>query len=147
MTLTYRPAVPEDADACVDLRGRTRENAFSVSELANIGVTRDTWCDGIADGSLPGHVCLDDGQMVGYCFGAPETGEVIVLALLPAWEDRGIGRVLLGRSEGALLRFLPEPRLGLDRPAGCAWGRNARIRLRRLKPALTTATSRPYSPG
>lgn len=95
MTLTYRLAVPEDAPACVDLRGRTRENSFSVAQLAAIGVTLDSWRGGIADGSLPGHVCLAEGALVGYCFGAPETGEVVVLALLPAWEGQGIGRTLL----------------------------------------------------
>ena len=95
MTLTYRRAVPEDAPACVDLRGRTRENSFSVAQLAAIGVTLDTWRGGIADGSLPGHVCLSEGALIGYCFGAPETGEVVVLALLPAWEGQGIGRTLL----------------------------------------------------
>lgn len=95
MTLTYRRAVPEDAPACVDLRGRTRENSFSVAQLAAIGVTLDSWRDGIADGSLPGHVCLSEGALIGYCFGAPETGEVVVLALLPAWEGQGIGRTLL----------------------------------------------------
>ena len=35
--------------------------------------------------------------MVGYCFGSRSTGEIVVLALLPAFEGRGIGKELLRR--------------------------------------------------
>lgn len=97
MTLNYRIALPADAQACVDLRGRTRENAFSVAQLAAIGVTLASWRAGIADGSMPGHVCLSGDSLVGYVFGDKGTGEVIVLALLPEWEGQGIGRSLLDK--------------------------------------------------
>lgn len=95
MTIAYRRAVPEDTPACVVLRGRTRENAFSVERLAEAGVTLESWRAGIVDGSLPGHVATVDGEIVGYCFGERETGEIAVLALLPDHEDRGVGRTLL----------------------------------------------------
>lgn len=95
LSLSYRAAVPEDALACVALRGKTRQNAFSVAQLLAIGVTVDSWRAGIADGSFPGHVCLGDGELVGYCFGDRPSGEIVVLALLPAFEDRGIGKRLL----------------------------------------------------
>jgi GNAT superfamily N-acetyltransferase len=81
----------------VQERGMTRENSFSVEQLRAIGVTVDTWRDGIADSSLPGHVCLFEGEIIGYCFGAPASGEIVVLALLPAHEQRGLGRALLNR--------------------------------------------------
>ena len=95
MPLVYRTALPEDAAACVDLRGRTRENSFSVEQLKVIGVTLESWQGGIRDGSLPGHICLSDDTLVGYCFGDKATGEIVVLALLPEWEGRGIGKQLL----------------------------------------------------
>lgn len=95
MSLLYRRAVPEDAAACIALRGRTRENAFSESELAALGITRESWADGIRSGACPGHVAMADGEMAGYCFGDRDSGEVVVLALLPAHEGRGIGRTLL----------------------------------------------------
>ena len=79
MPITYRQAIPEDTPACLDLRGRTRENAFSVDELKALGITLESWQAGIADGSLPGYVALADG----------------VLALLPAYEGQGIGKALL----------------------------------------------------
>lgn len=95
MNPIYRSAIPEDTPACLALRGRTRENAFSVEQLKAIGVTLESWRAGIGDGSLPGYVATVEGELVGYCFGDRHTGEVAVLALLPAYEGLGIGRRLL----------------------------------------------------
>lgn len=95
MTIAYRKAVPDDTPACILLRGMTRENAFSVEQLAERGITLESWRDAIADGSLPGHVATEDGKIVGYCFGHADSGEIAVLALLPSHEGKGIGRKLL----------------------------------------------------
>ncbi len=94
----YRRALPDDAAACIDLRGRTRENAFSAADLAELGITEDSWAAGIRDDALPGHIALEGERMVGYCFGDREGGEIVVLALLPAYEGQGIGRFLLDLS-------------------------------------------------
>lgn len=96
MTPSYRRAVPEDVPACLVLRGMTRENAVPVERLAAIGITEQSWSDDVRADRLPGYVCLDDGRIAGYCFGDKASGEVVVLALLPAYENRGIGRRLLG---------------------------------------------------
>ena len=96
MALTFRRAVPEDVPACLVLRGQTRENAIPVERLAAVGITEQSWSDDVRSDSLPGYVCLDEATIVGYCFGDKASGEVVVLALLPAWEARGIGRRLLG---------------------------------------------------
>jgi GNAT superfamily N-acetyltransferase len=93
----YRAATPGDARACIDLRGRTRENAFTETRLRELGITIDSWAAGIRDGSLPGQVCCVGGRMVGYCFGERDSGEIVVLALLPDYEGRGIGRALLAQ--------------------------------------------------
>lgn len=96
MPLTIRPATPEDVPACVVLRGQTRQNAVSVERLAAAGITVESWAGEVRSGSLPGFVCMDDDSLAGYCFGDKASGEVVVLALLPAYEFRGIGRRLLG---------------------------------------------------
>ena len=62
MTITYRKAVPDDTQDCITLRGLTRENAFSAAELAERGITLESWRDAIADGSLPGHLATEDGD-------------------------------------------------------------------------------------
>ncbi len=97
MHLTHRPAVPDDAPACIDLRGRTRQNAVPPDRLAAYGITAASWAAGIRSGDTPGHVVLQGDTLVGYCFGDRHTGEVLVLALLPAFEGQGLGRDLLAR--------------------------------------------------
>ena len=96
--LTYRSALPEDAAECVVARGRTRENAASEEWLRSIGVTSESWAENIRSGSLPGHVCIVDGRIVGFCFGVRETGEIQVVAVLADFENRGVGRELLART-------------------------------------------------
>ncbi len=96
MTMTYRRAVPSDIAACIELRGKTRENAVSVERLKHLGITAASWSADVANGDLPGYVCTDHDQIIGYCFADKRTGEIVVLALLPAWEGRGIGKHLLG---------------------------------------------------
>ena len=95
MTIAYRRAAPEDTPACVVLRGRTRENAFSGERPAEAGVTLEGWRSAIADGSLPGHVATEGDEIIGYCFGERDTGEIVVLALLPEHEGQGVGKTLL----------------------------------------------------
>ena len=94
MDVNYRTALPADAAACVDLRGKTRENAVSAARLAEIGITAESWGQDIRDGTLPGFVGLAGDQMIGYCFGDKNTGEIVVLALLPEFENLGIGKRL-----------------------------------------------------
>ena len=102
MHLTYRSAQPADAAECVAVRGRTRENAFSEEQLRSIGITAKSWGENIRSGALPGHVCTSAGNIVGYCFGSRDSGEIEVLVVLPEFEDRGIGRELLHRTAGSL---------------------------------------------
>jgi GNAT superfamily N-acetyltransferase len=93
----YRPALPSDAVACVELRAKTRENAVPAERLAAVGITAESWANDIATGKLPGHVCTANDELAGYCFGDRETGEVVVLALTPQFECQGIGKELLAR--------------------------------------------------
>ncbi|WP_330115538.1 GNAT family N-acetyltransferase [Pseudomonas sp. JS3066] len=72
-------------------------NAFSERELRALGITVETGSAGIEVGSSPGHVCCENGAVVGYCFGDRDSGEIIVLALLPEYEGEGIGMALLPR--------------------------------------------------
>ena len=76
------PAIAADAAGYVRMRGLTRENAVSEERLRAHGITAESWAEDIRTGQLPGWVARRDGQIVGYCFGAAKTGEVLVLALL-----------------------------------------------------------------
>ncbi len=119
-TLEVSRARPDDAGACVRLRGLTRENAVSEERLREYGVTVQSWAADIESGALPGWVARSAGRIVGYCFGAAKTGEVVVLALHPAHEGRGLGSHLLRlvvqelRSHGHTRLFLgcsPDPQV------------------------------------
>jgi ribosomal protein S18 acetylase RimI-like enzyme len=96
-SLELRRARPEDAAECVRLRGLTRENAVSEDRLRAYGVTVQSWAADIESGALPGWVARSAGRIVGYCFGATKTGEIVVLALHPAHEGQGLGSHLLRR--------------------------------------------------
>lgn len=102
--MAFRPAHPNDAAECVRLRGLTRENAISEERLAEIGINAETWAGGIRSGDLPGYICMEEDQMIGYCFGEARTGEVVVLIVLPSHEGRGIARQLLGLVINTLAR-------------------------------------------
>lgn len=88
-------ARPDDARECVRLRGLTRENAISEERLREYGITVQSWAADIESGALPGWVARSSGELVGHCFGASKTGEVVVLALHPQHEGQGLGKHLL----------------------------------------------------
>jgi GNAT superfamily N-acetyltransferase len=95
--LTVTPARAEDAPAFIALRGRTRENAVSVSRLASLGITAASWADAMHRGELTGFCAHQGEELLGYGFGDTRTGAVVVLALLPHAEGRGWGRRLLAQ--------------------------------------------------
>ena len=97
MNLNYRRAISEDTALCIDIRGKTSENAWSVEQLNAIGITHELWSQGIKDDSIPGYVCTSHEKIVGYCFGERKTGEILVLAILPKYENKGIGKILLNK--------------------------------------------------
>jgi GNAT superfamily N-acetyltransferase len=120
----WRPAVAGDIAACIVLRGQTRENSVSAARLAEAGITEASWAQQVNSGELLGVVAQCEGRLVGYCFGASTTGEVVVLALLPAFEGRGLGKALLQWVMRAL-RACGHQRLFLgcaDDPAVRSWG-------------------------
>ena len=93
--LQYRLAVPSDTGECIVLRGMTRENPIMAPRLASYGITAESGAKQIEEGRIVGYVCVDGNRIVGYCYGGTRTGEIEVLALLPDYEGRGIGKTLL----------------------------------------------------
>jgi GNAT superfamily N-acetyltransferase len=97
MDLVFRETLPSDIGGLFSVRARTRENPISKEGLASIGVTAESIAKQMASGRVKGWVCLDSSILVGFCNGDAENGEVLVLAVLPAYERRGIGTYLLSR--------------------------------------------------
>ena len=95
MTFSFRLAIPQEIASCIVIRGRTRENAVPAARLADLGITESSWSGQVRQGELLGFVAEEDAVLVGYCFGNVASGEIVVLALLAAYEGRGLGRQLL----------------------------------------------------
>ena len=95
--IEYRAAEAADLSTCLDIRGKTRDNAIPREYLESIGITADSWAPQITRGEYVGIVAMADNQMVGYCFGDTLGGEVLVLALLADFEGGGVGKTLLSR--------------------------------------------------
>ena len=66
-----------------------------MEQLRALGITEDNWAAGVRAGDLRGFVACADRRVTGYCFGDRETGEIVVLALLPESENQGAGKALL----------------------------------------------------
>ena len=96
--LLIRESRPSDVDALFALRGRTRENPIPRAVLERHGITAETWGAALESGEERGWVCMDGETLAGYSQAHGERGEVVVLAVAPEYEGRGIGRALLRRA-------------------------------------------------
>lgn len=95
MQITYRKATSLDLPRCFEIRGATRDNAFSEAQLHAIGVTPEGWVPFVDSGAYVGMVAAKGTELVGFCFGDTKTSEILVLAVLAGHEGEGIGKQLL----------------------------------------------------
>ena len=124
MDLTFRETRVADVEQLFDVRAATRESPLSRQRLAELGFTPESTAQDLVAGRIKSSVCVHASRVVGFCSGCPQNGEVIVLAVLPEYEGRGIGRRLLGRTVDEL-RFAGVSRVWLAAsadPRGRAYG-------------------------
>jgi GNAT superfamily N-acetyltransferase len=95
MPIEYKPAPSLLAAEYIALRSLTRQNPITADTLRSLGITAESWAKDIEAKQTQGFIALSGEQMVGYCFGARSSGEVLVLAVRPAYEGQGIGQRLL----------------------------------------------------
>ena len=105
MEIEFRDAKAEDFGRCVEIRGMTRDNPITADILKDIGVTEETWVPLIENKSIVGAVSESPEGVVGFCNGDANTGEVLVLAVLPEYEGRGLGKSMLSIVTGKLFSF------------------------------------------
>jgi GNAT superfamily N-acetyltransferase len=72
-----------------------------------MGITPAAVAEGLARGRTKGWVCSCDSRLVGFCMGDSDRAEVLVLAVLPEYERKGIGRTLLSLVVDWLRAFNP----------------------------------------
>ena len=96
MPVTYREMLVADLPAVFELRVATRENAITLEELEqDYGITPASLAEAMA-ADVKGWLCEEKGLVVGFAMGDRSNGEIQVVAVRPGFEDRGIGKQLLG---------------------------------------------------
>ena len=97
LDLEFRDTRITDVDALFEVRANTRQNPLSRAALAELGITPESTSAALINGTIVGSICTSQERVVAFCSGAVETGEILVLAVLPEYEGLGIGTQLLNR--------------------------------------------------
>lgn len=96
--LTFREITAADVPALFYVRTRTRENAYTLEELQGLGITAESVAEKLT-ASFKGWLCADADRVVAFCMADRATGELWVVAVLPEYEDQGIGNTLMALAE------------------------------------------------
>jgi len=99
--LTFREIILADVPSLFVVRVATRQNAYTMEELARLGITGE-FVSIMIDTTHRGWLCEEDGRVIGFAMGNRESGEMWVVAVLPECEGRGVGAELLTRVENWL---------------------------------------------
>jgi GNAT superfamily N-acetyltransferase len=92
----FREITPVDVPALFVVRTATRENPYSLEALRAIGITEESVRAKLASVHR-GWLAEVDGRIVGFAMGDSSSGELLVVAVLPEFEGRGLGRGLIER--------------------------------------------------
>jgi ribosomal protein S18 acetylase RimI-like enzyme len=95
---SFREITAADVPALFYVRPRTRENALTLEELQRLGINPRSVTESLAQ-STKGWVCEDSGRIVAFSMADSATGEFLVIAVLPEYEGRGVGRRLMALAE------------------------------------------------
>ena len=95
--MKYREMLQKDIAAIFRLRTSTRENRMSIKELADLGITPESVSQALKV-KTKGWVCEEAGMILGFTVGDGDSGEMLVVAVLPEAEGRGIGRRDVGQA-------------------------------------------------
>lgn len=102
MQITYREIKSQDIEAIFDVRIQTWHHPRGAEELTEMGITPQTVRE-LMKTSHRGWLAERDGSAVGFVMGNKRTGEMWVIAVLPQFENRGIGKTLMSLVEEWLI--------------------------------------------
>jgi len=102
MTLSYRAMRIDDLAATLAVRLSTVENTVTPEDLErDYGVTPASVAEAMRS-HVKGWLCEESAAVIGFAMGDGSTGEMLVVAVRPEHEGRGIGGILLARVEAWL---------------------------------------------
>ena len=94
----FREITAADVPALFHVRTRTRENTMTLEELQRLGINPQSVTESLGK-STKGWVCDDAGRVVAFSMADRETGEFLVIAVLPEYEGNGVGGRLMALAE------------------------------------------------
>ena len=101
--VTIRAATRADMPAISQVRTSVTENAMSVEQLLERGITPETVSDLIQnDGAWVAEV---NGRVVAFSMAKRAEGTIFAMFVQPGWEERGLGRQLMAQAERYLFAF------------------------------------------
>jgi ribosomal protein S18 acetylase RimI-like enzyme len=99
--MIFRKIEPKDVAELFNVRIATRENTMTMAALADMGITPESTTQALSC-NISGWLCEVAGKIVGFSMGDKNTGEMLVVAVLPEFEKRGIGKQLMELIQGWL---------------------------------------------
>ncbi|MEN5061240.1 GNAT family N-acetyltransferase [Luteimonas sp. TWI1416] len=106
MPLLLRAAQIEDIDDIFAVRTSVRENALTLEELAELGITHASVAQMLAQAPCAWVAC-EASTIVAFAMIDEQAGSLFAAFVLPSHEGRGIGRALVARAEQALFARHP----------------------------------------
>ena len=98
---SFQKITAADVDQLFAVRSSVRENPFSIDALAREGITVKSVTESLGN-SHDGYLCKSADVVAGFAMADVKAGELWVIAVLPEYERRGIGRELLRLTEELL---------------------------------------------
>jgi GNAT superfamily N-acetyltransferase len=92
--MKFREITAADVPALFHVPPKTRENAMTLEELQRHGINPQSVTESLTN-STKSWLCEDAGQVVAFSMADRATGEFLVIAVLPEYEEKGIGGRLM----------------------------------------------------
>lgn len=101
MNFLVRESQLSDVDGVFNVRTSVNENLLTVSELEDMGITKES-IKAMIENSTCCWVAIQHDEIVGFSMISPEEPCVFALFVLPAAEGQGVGKALLQVAENEL---------------------------------------------
>ncbi len=101
MSIQIRVAETSDVAGIFHVRTSVKENALSLRELSDMGITEASITDMIANDRCA-WVAVEDGNIIGFSMIDADEGSLFAAFVLPSHEGRGVGRGIVEAAEKEL---------------------------------------------